>query len=282
LESANDSAVAIAEAVSGSVEEFCAAMTRRAKELGAKDTVFETPNGLDTGDHHSTALDMALITRYAIGIPAFMEIINTESREIKSDRRTYTLNNRNRLLDEYDGADGVKTGFTGKAGHCFVGAARRGDMQLISVVLASGWGEAGKQNKWTDTKKILNYGFGNYSYETLVDAGKTAGTVAVERSRTPGVSYAFNESYTLPVRQDELPSLKVRIRAPESLRAPVRKGDILGQADVFLDGRFCKTIQLVSENSAERHDLKTSIEKITGAWLEGGSKSDVRVVLPEF
>ncbi|MCL2461450.1 MAG: D-alanyl-D-alanine carboxypeptidase, partial [Defluviitaleaceae bacterium] len=148
LESANDSAVAVAEAISGSVEGFCAAMTRRAKELGAKDTVFETPNGLDLGNHHSTAYDMAMITRHALSMSAFVELVNTKSAEIKSDRRTYTLNSKNRLLDEYDGANGVKTGFTGKAGHCFVGAARRGDMQLISVVL-----DSSKQGKWADTKK---------------------------------------------------------------------------------------------------------------------------------
>ncbi len=152
LESSNDAAVAIAEHIGGSVENFCAQMTAKAKIIGARDTVFETPNGLDAGEHHSTAYDMALITRYALGVPGFLDLTNTPEASFKSDGRKYSVTNKNRLLHEYTGANGVKTGYTGRAGHCFVGAARRGDMQLISVVLGSGWGDKGRSQKWIDTK----------------------------------------------------------------------------------------------------------------------------------
>ena len=168
LQSYNDSAVAIAEHISGDVASFCNQMTEKAKSLGAKDTVFETPNGLDAGDHHSTAYDLALITSYALKNEKFNEIINTSSYTAKSNLRSYDLYNKNRLLNEFQGANGVKTGFTGKAGHCFVGSAKRGDMQLISVVLASGWGTQGKEQKWIDTKRILSYGFEKYHYENII------------------------------------------------------------------------------------------------------------------
>ena len=101
---------------------------RQAQDIGAVDTNFETPNGLDKGEHHSTAYDMAVITCYALKNETFTDIINTRQVNIKSDRRTYTVINKNRLLNEYDGAIGVKTGFTGKAGNCFVGAAEREDV----------------------------------------------------------------------------------------------------------------------------------------------------------
>jgi D-alanyl-D-alanine carboxypeptidase (penicillin-binding protein 5/6) len=179
LESANDAAVTIAEHISGSVQNFCKLMTQKAKSIGAFNTLFETPNGLDKGDHHSTAHDMALIARYALNNKKFVEIINTPSICFATDKKSYSFINKNRLLHEFKGANGIKTGFTGKAGHCFVGAAKRNDMQLISVVLGSGWGARGKEGKWSDTKKILNYGFDNYKYENLIDKNSVAENLKV-------------------------------------------------------------------------------------------------------
>ena len=163
MQSSNDAAVAIAESVGGSVENFCAMMNNKAKELGCKDTEFVTPNGLDKGNHHSTAYDMALIGAYAIKNREFMRISNTKNISFSSSKKSYSIVNKNQLLNTYNGAIGIKTGFTGKAGHCFVGAAKRDDVTLVSVVLASGWGTAGKAKKWQDTVKILNYGFDNYT-----------------------------------------------------------------------------------------------------------------------
>ena len=159
LQSYNDSAVAVAEAVGGSVEKFCTMMNEKAKEIGCSDTVFETPNGLDKGNHHSTAEDMSKIGVYALKNQNLMKIMNTRDYTFKSSKTTYSFVNKDRLLSEYEGAIGMKTGFTGKAGHCFVGAANRGDVTLVSVVLASGWGTAGKSRKWIDTKALLNYGY---------------------------------------------------------------------------------------------------------------------------
>ncbi|MBQ4347344.1 MAG: D-alanyl-D-alanine carboxypeptidase, partial [Firmicutes bacterium] len=174
LESANDSAVAIAEHIGGSVENFCDMMTNKAHELGSSDTQFKTPNGLDAEGHYSTALDLAKITAYALQNEKFVEIINTKSVTTPvsgGDFKSYYIANTNRFLNEYSGALGVKTGFTGQAGQCFVGAAERDGMLLISVVLASGWGSVGKEQKWRDTKTLMNYGFDNFKECKLVEAG---------------------------------------------------------------------------------------------------------------
>ena len=282
LESSNDAAVAIAEHLAGSVEDFCAEMTTRAHALGAVNTIFETASGLDAGQHQSTAYDLALITRYALDVPGFIELTNTRHASFKSDKRGYTFNNRNRLLSEFSGANGVKTGFTNKAGHCFVGAAKRDGMQLISVVLASGWGTKGKSQKWIDTKEVLNFGFDAFEFVTILEEDTTAGNVAVTRSRTPAIELAFEDGLRIPLGDHERDDVYVEITAPDAVKAPVSQGDTLGIARVFIGTDFYAAIPLNATADATRHDLKTSLEKVLRVFAEQFTSEDVEVVLPEF
>ena len=282
LESSNDAAVAIAEHLGGTVEEFCAQMTNKARELGAKDTLFESPSGLDVGNHHSTAYDLAIITRYALTVPGFKELTNTGHASFSSDKRSYSMNNKNRLLAEYTGANGVKTGFTGKAGHCFVGAAKRNDMQLISVVLASGWGEKGRAQKWRDTKEVLDYGFNNYKYESVILTGDIAGNLPVTRSRSQQVEYAFSQGLTIPLSAQEKEDIELMLYVPESAQAPINIGDIMGSARVYIGESFHAEVPLVSTEAAARHDFKTSLEKVLNACFQQMTHAPVDIVLPEF
>ena len=163
LRSYNDAAVALAEQVSGDVPKFCAEMTKKAKEIGARDTVFGSPNGLDSHltaeQHHSTAYDMALIGAYALENETFREIIAQQEIHVSdlTGGHPCSVTNADRFLQEYSGALGIKTGYTNRAGHCFVGAAERDGVRLVSAVLGSGWGDAGKQKKWTDTKALPDW-----------------------------------------------------------------------------------------------------------------------------
>ena len=282
LESSNDAAVAIAEHISGSVEGFCAMMTWKAHSIGAVDTMFETPSGLDSDNHFSTAHDLALITRYALDNPDFVRLINTREASFTSSLRTYSFVNKNRLLREFDGANGVKTGFTGKAGQCFVGACKRGDMQLISVVLASGWGDGGREQKWRDTKAILNYGFDNYRYEQVVAANQPAGTIAIERSKTLQMDTVLSRELNLPLSKQERDSIVIDINMPAALRAPIEVGQGVGSAKVFIMGELVEEIPITAVSSAARHDLKTSLERVLDTWLEMGTNEKVSIVLPEF
>ena len=281
LISSNDAAIAIAEHISGSVEAFCQQMTEKARELGALNTVFETPNGLDSGDHHSTAYDLAVITRYALTVPGFTELINTQVAQFKSDRRGYTFNNRNRLLHEYAGANGVKTGFTNKAGYCFVGAAKREGMQLISVVLASGWGAEGKAQKWVDTKEILNFGFGNYAFETVITADTQAGTLPITRSKQDELCFIYSNGLVIPMNKEEKDAIHVEITVPESLQAPVSSGDIIGSAKIYIGAEFYAEIPLVVTGEAIRHDFKTSLEKVLNVFVGHLTTSEIHIILPE-
>ena len=173
LRSGNDAAVAIAEHVSGSVEAFAEKMNERAQELGAQAN-FITPNGLDAGGHSISALGLALVARQAMTLPDFRRIVGTQRATIRWPGNDYdrVLTNKNRLLREYEGATGIKTGFTSKAGRCLVFSAEREGMELIGVVLNCG-------TRFDSAERLLDWGFATYPLAEAAHAGEAAARTAV-------------------------------------------------------------------------------------------------------
>lgn len=173
LESHNDVAVVLAEGMAGSVDAFAEQMNAFAKKLGCETAHFITPNGLDavdeSGPNVASAYDLARITSYALQNPVFCEIIQTGQYSFtdREGKRNITVNNADSFLSQYDGAIGVKTGFTNQAGYCFVGAVKQEDGILISVVLGCGW-PPGKNLKWQDTKALMDYGAENFYRDEAV------------------------------------------------------------------------------------------------------------------
>lgn len=267
LQSSNDAAVAIAEHISGSVEIFCDNMTKKAKELGAKDTVFRTPNGLDSLDHHSTAYDMAVITRYALNNKQFMDIINKKQVSFKTNMSNYDIINKNRLLSEYEGANGVKTGYTGKAGHCFVGSATQNDMTLISVVLASGWGEKGKKQKWVDTKNILNYGFNNFSYESILSQNDCLDTISVIKGEKDNMPLYYEKDIILPLSKDEKEKISIKLDYIKSLQAPVKKDEKVGVANIYINDNLITQTNILTKEDINKKTFSSYINNIFKNWI---------------
>ena len=268
LESANDAAVAVAEHIAGSEEEFCDMMDERALEIGAMDTDFETANGLDRDGHHSTAMDMARITAYALENEDFREIISAPSATVKSDRRTYTVANKDRLLKEYDGAIGVKTGFTGLAGQCFVGAAERDGMTLISVVLGSGWGSSGKERKWIDTKNLLNYGFENFELYTLAEAGDFVSEVSVKGAYEDNVETEISKKVVIPLTVEERMGIKTEINVPMEINAPIEKGQTVGELSFFgTDGEILAKTDIIAAGDVAEKDFKSTALLLIKHWI---------------
>lgn len=265
LQSYNDSAVAVAEAVCGSTEEFCRAMNLKAGELGCRDTYFETPNGLDKGNHHSTAADMALITRYALENDDFVKLVNTPSAAFKTSKSSYSFINKNRLLREYEGAIGGKTGFTNKAGQCFAGAAKREDEAYVSVVLASGWGSVGKEQKWIDTKRVLDYGFDNFQVKEIISEGQSVGEIAVERGDCESVGLACRDFVRLTVGNDEKITYKAEI--PQSLRAPVKKGQRIGTYRAYIGDECVAQSAVVCTDNVDKQGFRAYIEDIFNNFI---------------
>jgi len=269
LKSANDSAIAIAEHIGGSVEGFAQLMNEKAFEIGAFDTEFVTPNGLDEGDHHSTAKDMALIACYALSNDRFVEIINTKSYSFSSEdgKKHYSLNNTNRLLNEYKGAFGVKTGFTCKAGHCFVGAAERDGVKLVSCVLASGWGASGKEYKWTDTKAILDHGFENYDVYMLLEDKSKAESVVVLNSEIKEIDTEVRGSIKALLTKEEYENIKMITVLPDIINAPVYAGDRVGFIRIYTDGFLLGEADIIAKDSAGRKTIKKTMTELLNIWV---------------
>ena len=273
LRSYNDAAVALAEHSSGSVEEFCKAMTKKAREIGAMDTIFGSPNGLDSHltaeQHHSTAYDMALIGAYAMENRTFRELVAQEAIQVSDleGRHPCHVTNADRFLQEYPGALGIKTGYTNQAGHCFVGAAEREGVLLVSAVLGSGWGESGKQRKWTDTKALMEYGFATFHPYRVMRAGQRCGRIPVADSPTAQVQMVLAEDYTAVFSEEEMKQLRITAEVPNGLVAPVEKGKRLGQAVLWLGRERLAAVDLLAAEQAEPFTLKERLIRLAKVWF---------------
>lgn len=267
LESHNDTAVAIAEHVGGSVEGFAALMNEKAKELGANHTHFVTPNGLDEEEHYTTAYDLALIASYAIENETFLQIIQTPSYSFheQTTGRSFTVNNKDRFLTSYEGAIGIKTGFTGNAGYCFVGAVNREGKKLVSVVLACGW-PPHKNYKWQDTTKLMEYGMDNYEKKEVLIPNTTFQQLLVSDSIEGEPVTPYNrDSISLLLRSDEKITFDVEL--PERLQAPVKAGETIGKITVKIDNQPYKIVPLYARESRGKITYSYVLRKIVTSYF---------------
>lgn len=252
LESHNDTAVAIAEHIGGSVEDFAELMNEKAEELGAYQTQFVTPNGLDAEGHYTTACDLGRIACYAIRNPQFLEIIQTPAYTFSEldGKRTVSVVNKDAFLTSYEGAMGIKTGFTGEAGYCFVGAASRGDKTFVSVVLASGW-PPHKTYKWQDTKLLMDYGMERYEMQNLISPDYALPELPLRNgAEDKAVPLRIRDSRDLLLQAEE--EVRYEARLPEELEAPVREGDIAGMLDIYIDDRLYDSVVIYVGKDARR------------------------------
>jgi len=259
LRSANDSCVAVAEHIAGSVEKFVEMMNEKAREMGCRDTHFVNPNGLHDPDHYSSAYDLALIARHAIHIPAFNEFIRT--KKVKIDRSlnhedTVVRNKSLRFLKHYLGADGIKTGYTKQAGHCFVGSATHEGWRLISVVLKS-------PDIAAETAALLDYGFHHFRPLFYACRNEPVQEVRVAGGKEPVKAVSVRDGFVVVPRKSR-PCLErqVEIRPVE---APVEAGQSLGDLYVLLDGQKIDTVPLVADRSVDR-TLIASLWHWTRSW----------------
>ncbi len=238
--SGNDAAVAVAEYVGGTEEEFCNMMNEKAREIGAMNTHFLTPHGLDKEGHYSTAYDLALIANYALNIPYIAEIVAKKNANIKINGIPRNLSTTNEMLAVYDGADGIKTGYTSKAGRCLVTSATRNDWQLISVVL----GCDSKKFRTSDSVKLLNYCFENYEFFDITSILNKEYNIFIEKGIKEEHVIGFQEQYILPLTKKEKESLVVEYSLNTMFRAPVKNGEKIGEISVFCGKDLLKTFEL--------------------------------------
>lgn len=259
LASGNDAAVAIAEHVGGNVETFCRMMTERAGELGCTDTVFATPHGLPSEGHHTTARDLALIAREAMSHELFRQIVSTRRATIPWEGRSYqrVLSNKNRLLTEYEGATGIKTGYTKAAGRCLVFGAKRDGLEVIGVVLNCGdW--------FHEAERLMNMGFERYEMFTALAGGETVRVLPVKEGTQETVCIRTAGSLAAPVKKGQIPVLEFDM--PEVVEAGKQEGEVVGEARLVLAGEEIASVQLVLGETLAVRDYAFELDRLIRNW----------------
>ncbi|HEY8421881.1 MAG TPA: D-alanyl-D-alanine carboxypeptidase family protein [Thermoclostridium sp.] len=257
--SGNDAAIAIAEHIGGSVDGFLVMMNNKAKEIGAFDTNFTTPHGLDEVGHYSTAYDMALITRYALNNPVFNEIVKTTSIQIGNRY----LSNTNEMLTSYPGADGVKTGYTGKAGRCLITSATRDGRRFISVVLFCD----SRAQRALSSKLILDYAFSLYYPKTLINS-EYLGTLPVYKGFEKSLPIYVEKTITMPMSEAEMANLYTKISLPEFVQAPVSEKSVVGTLSVYLNDKILCESPIRAGKSIKQKTVLQYFIDVFIAWLE--------------
>ena len=267
LESHNDSAVAVAEHIGGSVKGFAEKMNQKAQEIGCRNAFFVTPNGLDAVDsdgreHSASATDMARIMRYCVfQSPCrekFLEITRTASRTIQdeSGKRSFYLANHNALLSQCPEALSGKTGFTGKAGYCYVAALKKEGKSFTAVLLGCGW-PPHKTYKWADMRELNQYAFDTYNWYDIFDRTKTFPDLTVRQGVKETTGLTLNlppEKQTFPMllRADEKPD--IRYEYPTELEAPICEGQEVGQASYYIGGEQVAVYPIYAAETVEKID----------------------------
>lgn len=244
--SANDAAVALAEHLCGTEEEFVAKMNQRAKELGMKDTTFKNCNGLDEEGHLTSAYDVALMSRELIKHKDIFKYTGIWMDYLR-DGKTQLVNT-NKLLKSYNGITGLKTGTTGDAGSCITATATRGNLSLIGVVL----GSASGKERFTDAATVLDYGFANYSMYIPKAPDGAVTDIQVVGGMQGTVKTAVNETTPILIKKGEEKGITEKLNLPESIDAPIKKGDKVGSVEYTLDKKKIAESPITADGDVEQ------------------------------
>lgn len=277
LQSGNDAATAIAEYIGGTRDGFLAMMNARAAQLGAVDTHFASVCGLDAPEHCTTAYDLALIASAAMGNADFRRVVSTKSIRIPYDglENGRLVKNKNKILWSYEGANGVKTGYTGDAGRCFVGAAAREGMQLVVVVLNCG-------PMFEEASALMDDAFARYDMTPVVEPHVALGSVPTGEGVAGAVRYGAPQKVMLPLDAEERGRVCLNLRIAAKPDAPVAEGQLLGEGRVILDGQALASFPVVSLEADGRRTFLWYMGKIVEGilWKTGGEAKGCRSIWP--
>ena len=262
MRSGNDSAVALAEHTAGSISNFADLMNQKAVELGLSNTHFVTPHGLDEDEHYTTAYELALLSNYAMNNEIFAKIVGTKNYTITINGYPKTLTNTNELLGSLNGVYGIKTGFTNGANRCLVTCCKRGEMDLICVVL----GADTKKYRTTDSIKLLEYSFSNFKYvnieemvsnyfETWKENNKNSFTINKGISSYLDLKYEDLEHSTIPIRNDLVDKFQFYITCDYVLDSPISKGTSIGTITLSLEDKTIYSGNIITDSDVEKKSI---------------------------
>lgn len=247
--SGNDASVALAEHLAGSQEAFIQMMNKRARELGAVNTSFKNPHGISEEGHYTTARDMALISSHATKFPELLKMTSIYQEYLRGGKTW--LVNRNRLVNFYEGADGLKTGFTEEAKYCISATASRDGTRLVAVIL----GAPDPGTRVADAQRLLNWGFSNFRTVEVVKRQEAVGTVEVMKGSKRQVGVLASDDLYVTLPRGEPEGLEKRTAIEGEVRAPVKKGQNLGVLTVFKGETELGRVTLVAAEDVSKASL---------------------------
>ena len=265
LESANDAAKALAEICSGSVEKFAEKCNEKAQELGLKNSHFTNPHGLFDEEHYTTAYDLAIISAHALKNQQILEIVSTKTATIPlkvTEQNPFGegvrhLKNHNKMLSLYEGAIGVKTGYTKKSGRCLVSAAKRDDLTLIAVTLSA-------PDDWQDHTSMLDYGFENFEMRTFFEKGAFVYDYPLSNGIAQTVTLKNNTPLRALIKKGDT-DVQMSIEAPFRFAiAPVKSGQIMGTLIINLNKKTLRSSLISSEDVASNDEKNGFFESFFG------------------
>ena len=285
VKSANDAAVVLAEHVGGSVEGFADMMNQKAKEIGCKNTHFVNPNGIHDENHYTTAYDLYLMADYALSFEhtnEFRDFVSKTSYTLPAtnlypadDRIFSTTNelikiNNNDRIDNYyyKNALGIKTGHTSQAGYCLVSSSSRDDLEFISVILDGGFDSRGLSERYTETIKLFNFGYDNFTLTKIKEANNIIDTIIVEKAtkETESLNLLIKDSITvINDKSTDVDKINPDIKLNENIIAPITKGDVLGTITYTVDD-IEYTSDLIAEHDVEKFDITFEL-LVTGTFM---------------
>lgn len=264
IASANDAAVALAEHIAGAEEVFVQRMNARAQDLGLTNTHYVNCTGLPAEGQYTTARDVAELSRLLDGFPLYYRYstIWMDTVTHKGGRVT-DLTNTNRLVRFYESCDGYKTGSTNEARYCVTATAKRGNLRLIAVVL----GSSGSQARFDAARQMLDYGFANYQLTQVAkDQERIGMQVAVKRGAQDTVDAVIGQELAMLMRRGEEKGLRLEAVLPDSVTAPIRKGDTLGEVRVLQNDQEIKRLPLVAGQDVPLPGLLEGLLRLLYGW----------------
>lgn len=262
--SANDSCVAISERIAGSEEAFVERMNERARELGAEDTLFANCTGLPREPQYSCAKDVALMLRELLKHEPFFDYAGIRLEDFRHpDGRVTTMTNTNKLLRKLEGCDGGKTGFTQEAGFCLAATAKRGETRLVCVVIGAESSDA----RFECTARLLNETFATHERRVVAAVDRPMeNALAVRGSRSDRIGYAPERSLGIFVKKGEKADVRTELILPADVRAPVMRGDRVGEAVLLRDGVEIDRCALISLDDAPRYSYGEAFREGAHLW----------------
>lgn len=264
LRSGNDAAVCLAESVAGSVAEFSNLMNAKAQELGLLNSHFESPHGLDSDGHYTTAYELALLSNYALKNQTFLTIVGTKNYTVTINGYPKTLSNTNELLGNLNGVYGIKTGFTNGANRCLVTACKRGEMDIICVVL----GADTKNFRTKDSIKLIEYSFKTYEYFNIKDfvnnyitnwQNQNHDFFSIEKGFSNNlevkVDACLEEKTMIPIKKELISSIEINLSMDSFLQAPINEGNWLGKLKVSSQGTDIAEFDVFSNTSIRKNTM---------------------------